>query len=372
MTDKSAGKALKLGAKIRRLRRAGGMTQAQLAAKLGISPSYLNLIEHNNRNVTVDLLLRLAEQFGLNLTDLAEDEEGQLVADLMEVFGDDMFEAMDLTNTDVRDLVSATPTASKAVVALYDAYRKTQMDILTLTEQVSDEAGALLDFESQLPAERVSDFIQEHANHYPDIEAEAERIRQEARLDARDPFNAMVDYAQSALGVRVAVLPPAPGAEAARRYDPTGRTLEISERLARHILIRPDITEEDRARTEERAQEVAAAIRRGASLDSLIEAVHDPVEQSRIGPAVRDSLPVPWRGQLQYASTDDVVGPFPIPSSQQDAFAVVKVDEVVEAGEYTLDDQELRTQIRSFLQREKLMEEVLSELRRSTYIDIRY
>ncbi len=134
MADKATAKTLKLGAKIRRLRRADGMTQAQLAGKLGISASYLNLIEHNNRNVTVDLLLRLADQFGLNLADLAEDEEGELVADLMEVFGDTMFDEMDLTTTDVRELVSATPVASKAVVALYDTYRKTQMDVLTLTE----------------------------------------------------------------------------------------------------------------------------------------------------------------------------------------------------------------------------------------------
>lgn len=232
--SKTAGKTLKLGAKIRRLRRASGMTQAQLAGKLGISASYLNLIEHNNRNVTVDLLLRLADQFGLDLSDLAEDEEGQLVADLMEVFGDNMFEEMDLTTTDVRELVSATPVASKAVIALYDTYRKTQMDVLTLTEQVSDEAGALLDFESQLPAEQVSDFIQENSNYFPDIESEAERIRHDAHVETRDPFNAMVDYAKTAFGIRVAILPPAPGAETARRYDPTSRTLEISEMLARN------------------------------------------------------------------------------------------------------------------------------------------
>ena len=83
----------------------------------------------------------------------------------------------DLTTTNVRKLVSATPVASKAVVALYDAYRKTQIDVLTLTEQVPDEAGAWLDFESQQPAERVSGFIQQYSNHSPDIEEEAERVR---------------------------------------------------------------------------------------------------------------------------------------------------------------------------------------------------
>ncbi len=143
------------------------------------------------------------------------------------------------------------------------------------------------------------------------------------------------------------------------------------ERLARHILIRPELTVEDRGRTRERADNVAEALREGASMDSVIEAVHDPVEQSRIGPVVRDSLPTPWRSELRYVQPDDIVGPFQVPSAQ-DAWAVVRVDEVTEAGEYTLEDQALRTQIRTYLQREKLMDEVLTELRRSTYIDIRF
>ena len=143
------------------------------------------------------------------------------------------------------------------------------------------------------------------------------------------------------------------------------------ERLARHILIRPEITAEDRARTRARAQDVATSLRDGASIDSLIEEVHDPVEQSRIGPVVRDSLPSPWNAQLAGSGPGDVVGPFEIPSSQQ-AYSVVKVLEVKEAGEYTLEDQDLRAQIRQFLQREKLLDEVLTEMRRGTYIDIRY
>ncbi|MDX1673599.1 MAG: peptidylprolyl isomerase [Longimicrobiales bacterium] len=143
------------------------------------------------------------------------------------------------------------------------------------------------------------------------------------------------------------------------------------ERLARHILIRPEVTAEDRSRTVERAREVAEAARSGASMDSLIDAVHDPVEQSRVGPVIRDSLPAPWTTELRGADAGDVVGPFQIPGAQE-AYAVAKVSEVTEAGEYSLQDQELRAQIRQFLQREKLLEEVLTELRRTTYIDIRY
>jgi peptidyl-prolyl cis-trans isomerase SurA len=143
------------------------------------------------------------------------------------------------------------------------------------------------------------------------------------------------------------------------------------ERLARHILIRPEITPADAARTRERAQEVADALRGGASVDSLVDAVHDESEPSHVGPALQDSLPTPYRSQLRGTSEGDVVGPFQIPSADQ-AWAVVRVTDVTEAGEYSVQDEELRDQIRRFLQREKLLNEVLEELRRRTYVDIRY
>jgi peptidyl-prolyl cis-trans isomerase SurA len=143
------------------------------------------------------------------------------------------------------------------------------------------------------------------------------------------------------------------------------------ERLARHILIRPELTAADQAQTRERAEEVAAALRAGAPLDSLVEAEHDPAEQVRIGPALQDSLPSPYRARLRGVDTGEVVGPMPVPGPVE-AYAVVKVRDVTEAGEYTLEDEALRAQIRDFLQREKLMAEVLEELRRRTYVDIRY
>ena len=48
-----------LGAKVRVLRRSQRMTQVELARRLGISPSYLNLIEHNRRSFTADLLVKM-------------------------------------------------------------------------------------------------------------------------------------------------------------------------------------------------------------------------------------------------------------------------------------------------------------------------
>ncbi|HET7823891.1 MAG TPA: helix-turn-helix transcriptional regulator, partial [Anaeromyxobacter sp.] len=93
-----------LGAKIRALRRQKALTQAQLAARLGISASYLNLIEHNKRSLSAPLLIQLAEIFDLDLRTLSSESHARVIADLMEVFGDPIFEPHDVTNQEVRDL----------------------------------------------------------------------------------------------------------------------------------------------------------------------------------------------------------------------------------------------------------------------------
>ena len=85
------GKKAMLGHKIRRLRRQRELTQAETAERLGISPSYLNLLENNQRQVTVDLLLRIGEAFDVDLQSFAEDEGARLIGGLAEVFGDPLF-----------------------------------------------------------------------------------------------------------------------------------------------------------------------------------------------------------------------------------------------------------------------------------------
>ena len=103
-----------LGNKIRHLRKEAGMTQVQLAGRLSISPSYLNLIERNQRALTVPLLLRLTEIFELDLRTFSEDDEGRLVADLQEAFSDPIFAAHRLRDTDLRDLLGASPATARA------------------------------------------------------------------------------------------------------------------------------------------------------------------------------------------------------------------------------------------------------------------
>lgn len=226
----------KLGATIRRLRRQHGLTQVKMADRLGISAPYLNLIEHNRRKVTAALLLKLGDTFGLEFADLAGDDESQLLADLMEAFIDPLFATYDLTNMDVSDVVTANPMVARAVLALYDGYRRAQNDIETLAERLSGDGGDLVTPEqADFPADAVSDFIQANTNYFHDLEETADQVRTDAKLVIGDPFRGMVDYLQEAFsGVRVALLPATAHHfrhGTVRRYDPITRSLVISELL---------------------------------------------------------------------------------------------------------------------------------------------
>jgi peptidyl-prolyl cis-trans isomerase SurA len=144
-----------------------------------------------------------------------------------------------------------------------------------------------------------------------------------------------------------------------------------AERQARHILIRPEITRAEEARTGDRAADAAAALRAGATFESLRRDFHhDPSEDGRVGPIPQDSLPAPYDTQLRDAAPGQIVGPFRVPGAGE-AYAVVRVLNVVPEGPFTAEDRELREQIRRYLQQEKLMEEIIGELRRRTYVDIR-
>src|SRR6185369_17772279 len=110
-----------LGAKVRALRRRENLTQVQLAEKLDISASYLNLIENNRRPLTAPLLIRLAQEFHLDLHTFAASDDSRLAADLLEAFGDPLFESHGLTNADIRELSTTMPNLARAVITLYEA-----------------------------------------------------------------------------------------------------------------------------------------------------------------------------------------------------------------------------------------------------------
>jgi peptidyl-prolyl cis-trans isomerase SurA len=143
-----------------------------------------------------------------------------------------------------------------------------------------------------------------------------------------------------------------------------------AERQARHILIAHDLSTADSAATRQRAEEVARRLRAGESVDALVAAYGHPDERVAYDNMLVDQLPPEYAAALAGAQAGQVVGPIPLgDNGTTPAFAVVRITGITPAGEYTLTD--VRAQIRQRLEQEKLLQELIEQLRRETFVDIR-
>ncbi len=105
------------GARLRRLREDRPMSQAELARVLGISPSYLNQMEHDSRPLTVPVLLRLTEAFGVDAGFFSERDTSRLVADLREALAPEIT-ASRVSPSDLVDLASRMPAIAEVLLDL--------------------------------------------------------------------------------------------------------------------------------------------------------------------------------------------------------------------------------------------------------------
>lgn len=143
------------------------------------------------------------------------------------------------------------------------------------------------------------------------------------------------------------------------------------ERLARHILIRPEMTDQDNAAAHQLAADVATALESGADIDSLIDLHGDPNERSSLTDFPQDRLPPEYQQMLSGAQPGDVLGPFQMSlPGVAPKWIVAKLIAVDAGGEWTLDDA--RESIRQQIQQDRMLQRVVDDLRESTYIEIRF
>ena len=88
----------------------------------------------------------------------------------MEVLDNDIFKDIDITNLEVSDLVSNSPNLAKAILQLNDNYRNLNEDIQNRLEKIDIGTISKKNNPTRLPAEVVSDFLQEHLNYFQILE----------------------------------------------------------------------------------------------------------------------------------------------------------------------------------------------------------
>ncbi len=222
-----SGKKLFVGPRFRRLRQQLGLSQTQIAEGLGISPSYVNLIERNQRPVTAQLLLRLAETYDLDLRDLATADDDRFFAELNEIFSDPLFRQIDLPKQELRDLAELCPGVTHALQRLYAAYTEARRGETMVAAQIAGRDQSL-PYEAN-PIERVRDLIEANRNYFPELESAAETLRDEINVPHHDLFAALSERWRERHSASVRIMPVDVMRETLRRWDRHRRQLLISE-----------------------------------------------------------------------------------------------------------------------------------------------
>src|SRR6202008_3524243 len=152
-----------LGARLKRLRRERGLNQSQMADELGISSSYLNHLERNQRPVTAGILLRLAERFDVDVKAFASDAGDSGGANqLSEIFSGPMPADLGVTRYELVELADNAPSVTEGIARLYTAFRELQRRP-DEPESAGADPRALI-----TPEVWVRDYIQAQRNHWPE------------------------------------------------------------------------------------------------------------------------------------------------------------------------------------------------------------
>lgn len=203
------------GHAVRRLRRRAGLTQAAMAEMLGISPSYLNLVERNQRALSSALLVRMADQFDFDPRVLAAGEPGGGTDAIRRRLADPMFADLEIDRHEVGEWLAAAPGGAEAFARAFDR-----------TGAATVDSGSADD-----PLSAVRREIERWRNHFPDLDAAAEALADELRLIGADLYGALVERLRVKHGIAIRILPVDVLPDVLRRLDLHARQLQLSELL---------------------------------------------------------------------------------------------------------------------------------------------
>ncbi|MGW4743679.1 short-chain fatty acyl-CoA regulator family protein [Streptomyces sp. NPDC004290] len=209
------------GARLRRLREDRGMSQAELARTLAISPSYLNQMEHDARPLTVPVLLRLTEAFGVDPGFFSERDTGRLVADLREALSGELAAAR-VSSSDLAELASRIPAVAHVLV---DLGRRNQR----LAERIADAADPR-GSDPELPRsphEEIRDFFYRRQNYLHETDLAAEALAAEIGIRPGEIISALSARLSDRHGVRFST----GTGDRLHSYDEKTRILRLSARL---------------------------------------------------------------------------------------------------------------------------------------------
>jgi len=209
-----------IGPHLRRLRLERAETQGAMARALGISASYVNLLENNERSVSVQVMLRMFEVYGVDWREIAdEDGTGQL-ADLRAALQDPLFAGTRPDLTQLRAALVHAPGLVQAFVTLHRAWAAAGDRLMALSD------GADM---SSSPESAVHTVFRRNRNHFRELEDAADAFWGDAPPARDEVYGAIKARLRTVSGLSVRLGRVEDMAGRLRDYDEARRDIVLSE-----------------------------------------------------------------------------------------------------------------------------------------------
>lgn len=204
------------GHQVRKARRQAGLSQAAMAEQLGISASYLNLIERNQRPLTAQVLVRLTELFDFDPRALSAGAPGGGAEAMRRRLADPMFADLEIDRAELEEWLAGAPGGAEAFARAFDRL---------------GGGAAAGPADAADPIALVRAEIERWRNHFPDLDAAAEALADELRQSAGDLYAAIAERLRVKHSLTLRILPVEVLPDALRRLDLHARQLQLSEML---------------------------------------------------------------------------------------------------------------------------------------------
>ncbi len=221
----------KVGVRLRRFREERGLTQVALAKALGISPSYVNQLESNQRPITPPVLTKIASVFEVDALEFSTEESDRLVAQLRDVIVDASRSEV-ISNAEMRELAEAMPAVARYLVDIHGRFRHAREANETITGQIDAGVSGAWITPPLMPYEEVRDFFYTHRNYFSKVDELAERTANEIDASGADAGAGLIERLSRLHGTTVVELAGDARVDVQRDYDPDSRTLALSALLS--------------------------------------------------------------------------------------------------------------------------------------------
>ncbi|GAB4237516.1 MAG: short-chain fatty acyl-CoA regulator family protein [Kiloniellaceae bacterium] len=215
-----------IGPRLRQLRREHKQTQAEMAKALGVSAAYINLLENNQRSLSVKMLMALSDAYGVDWRDLLKDESSTLLTDLRNAVQDPVFGGAPPDLQELRAAIDHAPNVVGHFLQLYRSHRTALEKMMRLgSEGMPDNLLA------STPETIIHDFFRNHANYFAALEEEAEKLRADEPCDTDDVYAMLKARLHRVHGIEVHSAPVEEMSQALRIYDEADAVVHLSEAL---------------------------------------------------------------------------------------------------------------------------------------------